>query len=385
MKRLYHPGLPCNLKVKDLNEGYEEPKGSLEVIECSEGFGVFGERDLWASGEEMRVLATNPYNAVKFLNKEEKFQSRGWYFYSPIELEIELTKQCNQFCIHCWNESVLGPSLEFNALKRVIHDFRQRFGQKARITGGEPLTYVLLDRFLEFCKEEGVRKIEMTSNGALITREKAALLSSRLTDINISIHGPTPQVHDAITQSKGSFSKAVEAIGHLQGHGLNPRINFTAMPQNAEFIAEMMKLAENLSVRTIRFSCIQPRGRARSLEGLSKERLVSLRKHIFEKARDFNVSIGRSELYQPAYLEGLGDAKFYGCNGLRSFAFISAEGNIFPCSLLNQEIGNIYQDSIFDIWKNAKAQKFRESGDYKCCGGKNCEMKISCGGKCRAR
>ncbi|GEM_PF-5659906 len=385
MKKLYHPGIPCNENIvqKDLEKSLINFRNKrIEIVECNEGFGVFDKDWFWATKEELDSLKKCPDISIRYFLDNEKFNHEGWFFYNPIELGIELTRECNQLCIHCWNESSSRDTkMPLKKAKEIIQEFRKGGGQKIKISGGEPLSYSSLDEFLFFSKEVGIKKVDMTSNGVLMNREKAKFLSTHLTNICISIHGSKSDIHDDITYNKGSFVKSIKAIEHLQEEGLNPIINYTVMQKNKKDIADMIELGKILNVNGIKFSCLKKIGRARNLEVISKEEVNTLRNLIYTKSKELGIELEKSELYPAGYVQGISQSKFYGCNGLRTQLYISSEGNVYPCSLINESIGNIYQDSLFNLWRSKKAQEFRRLDN---CIKNDCKIIRDCGRKCRA-
>jgi radical SAM protein with 4Fe4S-binding SPASM domain len=121
------------------------------------------------------------------------------------------------------------------------------------------------------------------------------------------------------------------------------------------------------------------RGSGKRLEDISSE-VFQLRKEINSLAQLYQVRIERSGLYPQGYNKGIESAKFYGCSALRTGMYVSSEGLVFPCNLANNPIGNVYKNSISDIWKSENSQKIR---DITSCKETSCD--IACGGKCKAK
>ena len=173
----------------------------------------------------------------------------------------------------------------------------------------------------------------------------------------------------------------IYAINHLQDSGLNPVINYTVMPQNKEDIIDIMKLSKKLNVKRLRINLLRNIGRAENLETISREEIKIFRNLIYYKSKELNVKMEKSELYPSGYSKEISQAEFYGCNGLRSLIYISSNGRVYPCSLINESIGNIYQNSLDKLWKNKKAEDFRK---WNKCITKECDISKDCGGKCKA-
>ena len=377
MKKLHHPGTPCNTLVKDVSFNPKNLRGKLEVVKSNEGWGVFGKDSLWSSDEGIKEILQR--KGTRIFNAQTSQNFYGWSFYSPINLEIEVTRDCNQDCIHCWNESGRDISLDLGQLEELLSEFRENGGQKVKITGGEPLVYEELFPLLEFVKKIGIRKIEMTSNGSLIDIDKAKVLSEYLNRINISLHGGNKQIHNKIVK-RNYFDDTLNAIRYFCEQEIPTIINYTVMKENIESLPEICGVAKNTGADKIRFNLLMKKGRGKSLQEISRQEVLDLRKQIKSLSKKKSVPLERSELYPEAYLEGIREAKFYGCSALRSSLYVNADGNFFPCNLVPSSLGNIKYNSIKDIWNGNAAKEFRS---YFFCEKELCDL--SCAGKCKAR
>ena len=374
MKKLHHPATPCkinnyrDLDISILKEGYKE------IVNCSDGWAIFGKDSFWVSNEEFsKINLSDNFKIFKI----EGFDLNGWGFYSPISLEIELTKNCNQRCIHCWNKSGNGSAISLGKLEEIVDEFREKGGQDLKLTGGEPLSHPSFFNFVEYSKEKGVRNIGITTNGSLINEDNVRFLSEYIDQMNISLHGATEESHNKITRSN-NYQKVIRAISLCNDYGLSPVINFTIMGKNKPEIEAMFKLFQN-SKNRIRFNLLMQRGSGKKLEDISSE-VFQLRKEINYFGSVYSVELERSELYPQGYNDGIEFSKFYGCSALRTGMYISSEELVFPCNLANNPIGNIHDSSISDIWRSGDAKKIRE---ITLCEGSSCG--VSCGGKCKVK
>jgi len=377
MKKLHHPGTPCNKEIKDIDLKVANLGNNLEAVISSEGWGLFGKDFWWASDNEIHGLDKNMQIIYIDLPRINDFT--GWGFYSPINLEIELTRDCNQDCIHCWNESGDKISLDTKILDEIITEFREGGGQRISITGGEPLMYKNLFSFLDLAKRKGIRFIDLSSNGSLIDEKKAELLSHYLTRIHISLHGGNSKIHNKIVQRE-NFDATVNSIKYLNQKGVEVVINYTIMRGNAKSILDVFELSKSLGGNRIRFNLVRNEGRGKSLEKISQEEVFILRKIIEELSERTGVPLKRSELYPEGYYKDVGEAKFYGCSALRTSLYLDAYGNFLPCSLAPISIGNIRKDSLIRVWGGNLSNKIRKITYCE-----NLSCSLSCGGRCKAK
>ncbi|MBU3907463.1 MAG: radical SAM protein [Nanoarchaeota archaeon] len=374
MKKLHNPGTPCKIERKGSYNLSGIIGNKLEAVKCSEGWGLFGNGEFWVSDEELKELRTS--RSIGIFNPSP-FNLNGWGFYSPINLEIELTKKCNQQCIHCWNESGKDTFIQNDILKEIINEFRSYGGQRLKITGGEPLEYFSLFDFLAYSKSQGVKTIELTTNGSLINEGTAKDLSKYVSRINISLHGATEETHNKITRSQ-NYHKTKKAIEFCNQYGLETIINFTVMEENKKEVKEIFKIAKNYGNK-IRFNLLMQRGFGKELRDISPE-IFQLRKAISNLSKLYNVPLEKSDLYPIGYNLNIEFYKFYGCGALRDSMYISSKGLALPCNLATRAIGDIYEDSVREIWGGEKAKEIRK---ITLCEKDLCTF--SCSGKCKAK
>lgn len=375
MKIFSHPGTPCEgVEFRDLESSIIGE--NLEAVKCNDGFGVFGEEEYWLSEGEFSKLEKMKDVRVFDYPVPKEF---GWGFTSPIDLTVELTKDCKLRCRHCWNESGKGTSLDYERLKEVTDEFRSRGGQVIRLVGGEPLCYDNFFPLLDFIKEKGIPRVEITTNGTMFQEGDTSNLSNYLSHVNLSIHGDSPAIHDSITRSKGSFEKATRTLEGLTREGIDTTIYFTYMPFNRDSIGGVMDLAKQTGSR-IKFSFLQNQGRALELRSPTKEKIQQTSRKIIEEANRKGIRLERSGLVPCTYEIDLDKSNFYGCSGMRKSLYVTSEGDVYPCELFDIPIANIYKGGLIDAWNSQNAVKFRDL--MNCVEKESCE--IECAGRCKA-
>lgn len=151
-------------------------------------------------------------------------------------LRISVTDRCNFRCRYCI------PSTPF---KVIEHDRIARYEEilritrlacelgitKARITGGEPFVRKGIFPFLErLCKLDKLRDVSITTNGALLNREKIQRLKDLgIQRINFSLDTLDPVKFKAIT-GRDRFDRVWESILTAHDLGISPiKINAVAL------------------------------------------------------------------------------------------------------------------------------------------------------------
>jgi len=157
-------------------------------------------------------LTTPKVARVLFLGKRA---SPRCYNY-PVVYRIEMTNPCTLNCRMCWRLEELKAKgaapgeMRLESLRENVDQIRSVY--LIRLFGpGEPLFHGDLLEMIGLCPEKGVRQISITTNGLLLSGERQrALVSSRLTELRVSINGPYPQTYRKIRN--GGLELAVENV-----------------------------------------------------------------------------------------------------------------------------------------------------------------------------
>jgi len=162
-------------------------------------------------------------------------------------LRISVTDRCNYRCAYCMPPEgvALKPHVEILRYEQIIEIAQVAVSlgiRKIRLTGGEPL----IKRNLEFLVAglsaiPEVAEVCMTTNGSLLTLEKAvALKQAGLRRVNISLDTLDPDRFSAITRG-GRIGDVLAGINAAVAAGLTPvKINMVVSPDTgAQEITDM--------------------------------------------------------------------------------------------------------------------------------------------------
>jgi len=149
------------------------------------------------------------------------------------DLRISVTDRCNFRCTYCMPREIFGRDFEFlrrdellsfEEIARLTQLFAQAGVEKIRLTGGEPLLRRDLESLVEMlARVKGNRDLTMTTNGSLLTREKAqALKDAGLNRISISLDSLDDAVFRAMNDANFPVGKVLDAIDAADAAGLWP-------------------------------------------------------------------------------------------------------------------------------------------------------------------
>jgi len=149
------------------------------------------------------------------------------------DLRISVTDRCNFRCAYCMPKEIFGRDfaflerdalLTFEEIARLARAFVANGAEKLRLTGGEPLLRRDLERLVEMLASiDGVRDIALTTNGSLLTREKARTLrDAGLRRITISLDALDDALFRRINDVDFSVTRVLDAIDAAAEAGLDP-------------------------------------------------------------------------------------------------------------------------------------------------------------------
>lgn len=157
--------------------------------------------------------------------------------------------QCNNNCLFCAVNSKSRRNLLLsNAdIIRFFDALKDKNDFEIEISGGEPTCRPELFYFLEYLHDNyPYVHYTLLTNGRNFSNVSLALKLSKLNPSNviIPINADTPELHDQITQSKGSFYETMQGIRNLYDYDVNASLktvvnglNYTRLPQIVELVA----------------------------------------------------------------------------------------------------------------------------------------------------
>lgn len=139
---------------------------------------------------------------------------------------IEVTKKCNLYCLHCYEEShpAINGELSDGDFQILIPQLIKYGIKRIQFIGGEPfLLGDKLKKMIEYCSDK-FESIEIFTNGTLINEKWVKFLKSKNVGIALSIYSYNKEQHDKVTKVKGSFEKTNKTITLLTQYNIHYRV-----------------------------------------------------------------------------------------------------------------------------------------------------------------
>lgn len=173
-----------------------------------------------------------------------------YYNCQSMDNAVLVTNRCNSNCIMCPTaENVRRKKEEYNAEELI--DIAKHFPSDAvhvTITGGEPFI-IKKDIFtlLKFLKESlpNTDYLLLTNGRAFCSKEYTDLLMETTPEnltLGIPLHGSTEEIHDRITQARGSFKQTFVGLKHLSAAGAKIELRIVISKLNLDNIYEIAEL-----------------------------------------------------------------------------------------------------------------------------------------------
>ncbi len=269
-------------------------------------------------------------------------------------LRVSVTERCNFRCQYCMPEKPFSwvPKenlLSFEELFEFMKIAIDEGVKKIRITGGEPLLRVDLDKFIKMIYDyKPTIDLAMTTNAFLLKNAAQKLKNAGLKRINVSIDTLKPEVAQIIA-GKDVLKDVLDGIDEALKVGLKVKVNMVPMKNmNFEEIVDVLEYSKerNMSIRFIEY--MENRFASKEISGVKSDELLKVLKEHYEfEDEGFDGSspshyFRMRDGYRFGLIEPYKDDFCKKCNRIR----LTAEGNLIPC---------LYFDEALSISKAIKA------------------------------
>ena len=282
---------------------------------------------------------------------------------SARSLFLHLTSRCNLSCLHCYTShrgSSVSGDLSARTVFGLIDQLEGLGGRVVTLSGGEPLLYPHIREIIS--RSSSKLDLRLLTNGTLLDREWAQFLADHNVAVQVSLDGSCPAIHDAI-RGKGSFDKAIRAVGLLQQAGLSERINLstTVMSLNFDDLSEIIALGEKIGVPLVRFLPLRKKGSAtirwkEIAEGFGRKEIEHFYDNAIHRGRKngsrLEVSCGVSG-FMLTMPEEASDEIW--CPLGRQLA-VDVDGSVYPCAAMMTpefRLGSVHTEGVAELFQSA--------------------------------
>jgi radical SAM protein with 4Fe4S-binding SPASM domain len=303
---------------------------------------------------------------------------------SPNRLVLDVTRRCNLRCSMCrtW-EDPRRDELSVPEIAELVRQLPRLTWLD--VTGGEPFLRRDARELLLAIADTGKRLIVLhfPTNGWFTARvvETCRELVARRPDlqliVTVSIDGP-PEVHDRIRGRAGAFERALATFTALRAMpGVDVYVGTTLTPESEPSLAELGALLHerfpDFAAREWHWNRLQISEHFfnnADLAGAEPRGRDLVKQHLARRGppRSF---VDAMELAFLINLEfyARGEPSGIDCESLRSTAFVSPEGELYPCHVWDRPLGNLREHSFAELWHRATTLEARGEVERLACGG----------------
>jgi len=311
----------------------------------------------------------------------------------PVLSEIALTYRCNLGCRFCYascgcSKKEGGVELSTEEIKDVLNMIKNEAEvPSVSFTGGEPTLRSDLPELVSYAKSLGMWT-NLITNATLMTKGLAASLKqSGLDSAQVSLEAGDHQLHDAIVQKKGAFTKTLEGLKNIQAEGIRVHTNTTISGLNKDQLLPVLDIVCSVGINKFSMNMLMPEGSALS----ELDQVLITYSDIGDVVLEVGDHAERLGLqfmwYSPTpmcifnpVVHGLGNKGCAACDGLLS---IAPNGDILPCSSYPQPMGNMLKmKGLFrKTWREPQFEYFQKKRfAHKIC--QECDDLAVCNGGC---
>ena len=300
----------------------------------------------------------------------------------PSVVMFELTYNCNEMCVHCFNpgaarnkdeKSYRNKREEINIehYKSLVRDLDEIGVYKIILTGGDPFVKPKIWDLISLIADTNI-VIDIYTNGLAILGRTEKLANFWPLSVGLSIYSGDHEVHNSITRVPNSLKKSLKVASELAEFGVPLYFKCPIMTHNATSYYKVAEIAKDYgAIPQIDVSLtdavdgdvtitenLQVKGDL--LEIILRDPDVPI--YVGKEAPDF----GRQEKNKNEAFCGAGTVLMN----------ITPEGDVTPCNSFPTQFGNLKETSFKDIinsskelrqWQGVVIKDYDECGTHERC------------------
>lgn len=280
-------------------------------------------------------------------------------------LMLELTYNCSEKCIHCYNPGATRNDIEKSGrntveplslvdYKRLIDELNQQGLVKVCLTGGDPFSNPLVWDIIDYLWQNEIA-IDIFTNGQKIVHCMDRLATYYPRTLGISLYSNVASVHDAITRIPGSHKRTIKVLEECNRLSIPTLIKCCIMKPNVTSYTSVKDVAHDLGM-LVQFEL-------NITDSLDGDKCAS--KYLRLGHEELQVVLRDIDL--PYYIDGTKSNNISAlpslngkmCNAGIASLCITPDGDVEPCCAFPMKCGNIKKLSVKDIIKADKMKKWR--------------------------
>lgn len=296
----------------------------------------------------------------------------------PEIVTLNSTDICNLRCVMCPRSIAQGEHRLEDRVVAFVCDELFPTALKVNLTtaGGEPLGPGF-DAILERARRHDV-KVDVVTNGMLLTRELIEDLAPALDHLNVSVDCAEPEVYERI-RAGASFERLLDNLGHLRDRKDRAddeflfSISAIVMASTLEHLPALVRFAAQHAVDGVVLQRlnheIKPTRDEDVLAHYTLAEAEGLLDETARVARELGVDLYQAELGRPNVITRGSRPKVPAtiddsgvCYFLAQSFSVMYTGEVYPCCKpTNYMLGDVRYEHPVDIWNGERLQRLRRA------------------------
>lgn len=285
----------------------------------------------------------------------------------PYSAIIEILTKCNFRCEHCYIPEHI-EEMDYEVIVKIVDQLYDLGIFEITLTGGEVAIHSSFMKIVRYIRSKGI-KLELMSNVSLFSKAIMDELANLAVSVSTTLFSMDNEINDSITKSSNSTLKILDNVLYMKQQGVKVDIKVPIMKKNYEEYKKIKAFCEEHEISITYSVAITPRtdGDERPMEfALCQRELDEFIKENDRATRDDFRSYKKRE-------------NEYLCSSVGNHIGIEINGDVFPCNSFHYKYGNIYQNTLREIWyelpERKKLKSYKKSDIDGC---KICELNHMC-------
>ena len=304
--------------------------------------------------KEIENSLNNSAEEGRTLNDDNKFveEMQAWLYNNKFmfSLFFELTYRCDLKCVHCYNpKHMSNVEIDLDICKKAIDDAYDIGCFRVTFSGGEA---TLHSKFLELVKYVRSKhmSVEIFTNGQTLNKNEKLyreLISLHPYRVCVSLYSTEEEMHEKVTDVKGSFNNTFSIIKKLTADNVSVQIKNFLLNFNCMDCLKVKQLAEKIQASSIADISLIP-----TIEGDKKTMQFVLKEDdLFALYTDINSPLYIGDNFKKIPYNDIKEQT--PClAGLTSLC-INPKGDVTICVSMPYLVGSLSETSLYEIWNSA--------------------------------
>lgn len=178
---------------------------------------------------------------------------------------VRLTRRCNNRCLFCHDAHRHdGTAVPVEQAREEILAGRRRGAERLVLSGGEPTIHPAFVDLVAAGRAAGYRWVQVITNGRMFAYDRFAerVVAAGLDEATVSMHGHTPELHDALAGAPGAFAQGLRGIANLQALGRVVSVDVVVCRPNVRHLADLLRFFLARGINEFDLLHLIPFGRA---------------------------------------------------------------------------------------------------------------------------